>query len=187
MLTRIKRYKIFAIFGLLLLVWVFFFIFVEPEAVVARVGIENTYFVAFILAVIGGLSALTGTSFFLAVATFAGSGANPLLLGIIGGLGIFISDTIFFLLAKYGVEVFKDRIAPTSRWLTTKIEGLGVGAVLIFVYLYIGFTPLPNDILMVALALSGMTYRRLAPVLILGSITVVTLTAYLGEAIFDIL
>ena len=48
------------------------------------------------------------------------------------------------------------------------------------------FTPLPNDLLMVALAFVGMPFKRLAPVLMAGSITVVFLVAYFGEIIFQL-
>ena len=148
------------------------------------VGVKNTYLVSFLLAVFGGLSAVTGLSFFASVVTFSGGGANTLLLAVFGGLGIFISDSIFFFVARYGVEILKKKARPISLWLVSRMEKFSLTAILIGVYIYVGFTPLPNDLLMVALAFVGMPFKRLAPVLMAGSITVVFLVAYFGEIIF---
>ena len=158
--------------------------FITPEEIVDYVGVKNTYLVSFLLAVFGGLSAVTGLSFFASVITFSGGGANTLLLAVFGGLGIFISDSIFFFVARYGVEILKKKARPISLWLVSRMEKFSLTAILIGVYIYVGFTPLPNDLLMVALAFVGMPFKRLAPVLMAGSITVVFLVAYFGEIIF---
>lgn len=153
--------------------------------IVNYIGVENTYLVSFLLAVFGGLSTVTGVSFFVSVATFASGGANPFLLGLFGGLGIFISDSIFFLVARYGVRILERKAKPISLWLISKMEKVSLNTILVGVYLYIGLTPLPNDLLMIALALMGMPFKRLAPVLMAGGITIVFLTAYFGEIIYQ--
>jgi hypothetical protein len=179
-----KRYWTFFFVLAFLLAVALLFVFITPEEVVDYIGVKNTYLVAFLLAVFGGISTVTGVSFFLSVGAFSVGGANPFLLGLYGGLGIFISDSIFFFAARYGVEAFEEKIKPLSLWLISKMEKVSMGTVLLLVYVYIGFTPFPNDILMIALALMGVSFKRLAPVLLVGSITIVTLTAYFGEVIF---
>lgn len=156
-----------------------------PEEIVDYVGVENTYFVSFLLAVFGGLSTVTGVPFFTSVVAFASGGANPWLLGLFGGVGIFISDLIFFFVARYGAHIFRDTVKPVSLWLVSKMEKVSLKVVLIGVFIYIGFTPLPNDIIMIALAFTGIPFKRIAPVLLAGSITIVVLVAYLGEIIFS--
>lgn len=158
--------------------------FITPQEIVDYVGVENTYLVSFLLAVFGGLSTVTGISFFVSVVTFSSGGTSPILLALFGGLGIFISDSIFFLVAQYGVEILKKKAQPLSLWLVSRVENISLGTILVGVYIYIGFTPLPNDVLMIALAFAGMPFRRLAPVLMAGSVTIVFLVAYFGEIIF---
>ncbi|MEX2013458.1 MAG: hypothetical protein WD897_00890 [Parcubacteria group bacterium] len=180
----IKRYwKLLFLFAFLL-VLVVLAIFITPQEVVDYVGVENTYLISFLIAVFGGLSTVTGISFFASVATFSSGGANPFLLGLFGGLGIFISDSIFFLVARYGVQIFERKSKLISPWLVSKMEKVSLNIILVGVYIYIGLTPLPNDLLMIVLALMGMPFKRLAPVLIAGGITIVFLTAYFGEIIF---
>ncbi|MEX0918660.1 MAG: hypothetical protein WDZ85_01710 [Candidatus Paceibacterota bacterium] len=53
--------------------------------------------------------------------------------------------------------------------------------VLAATYVYLSFTPLPNDLLIIILAMIGVSLRRLWPVILAGSLTIVTLTAYLAS------
>lgn len=179
-----RRYWVIFFLLAFLLVFALILAFITPQEIVDYVGVENTYLVSFLLAVFGGLSAVTGISFFASVVTFSGGGASPVLLALFGGLGIFISDSIFFLVARYGVEILKKKTRPVSQWLVSKMEKLPLSIVLAGVYVYIGFTPFPNDLLMVALALAGMPFKLLAPTLMAGSVTIVFLVAYFGEIIF---
>ena len=179
-----RRYWIVFFLLAFLLALALIFAFITPEEIVDYVGVRNTYLVSFLLAVFGGLSAVTGLSFFASVVTFSGGGANTLLLALFGGLGIFISDSIFFLVAQYGVGILKKKAKPISLWLISRIENFSLGTIMVGVYIYIGLTPLPNDVLMIALAFVGMPFRRLAPVLMAGSFTIVFLVAYFGEIIF---
>lgn len=181
----IKKHWIFFSLIVLLLILVVLSVFVTPQELVNYIGVKNIYLVSFLVAVFGGLSTLTGLSFFVSVAAFASGGADPFLLGLFGGLGVFISDSIFFLAARHGVRVFKKNAKPISLWLASKMEKFSLSTILIGVYIYIGLTPLPNDILMVALAFMGMSFKRLAPVLMAGSISVVWLVAYFGETLLS--
>jgi hypothetical protein len=149
MFNWVKKYWVLALIILILSGWMIFLYFVGPEEVVEYIGVENTYLAAFLLAVFGGISAVTGFSFFAAVATFSAGGANIFLLGIFGGLGVFISDTIFYIIARRAVKVLEEKQNRFLIWLTKKIRQLPLWLALVFVYLYLGFTPLPNDILMI--------------------------------------
>lgn len=157
------------------------FFLVNPEKIIDVVGIENSYLIIFIVSTIGGISSLTGVALFTSITTFAAGGAHPLILGIVGGIGIFISDSIFYHIARYGhhhlPKRWKSSVEKGMRW--AKNHPLWV--VLGVIYLYLGFTPLPADILMITLALAGYSYRTIAPVLFAGSITVALLAAYLGN------
>ncbi|MGB3922115.1 MAG: hypothetical protein WBL19_02460 [Minisyncoccia bacterium] len=181
MLANIKKHHILAAAVLFIAVWAIALVFIPTEILVEKVGVHNTYLVAFLLAAIGGLSTITGASFFAAVATFASGGADPVLLGLLGGLGIFISDSIFFFLAHHGTNILIGRESPFRQkmlWFIEKVPDWLLG---IFVFAYVGLSPLPNDILMIALALAKVRYKRIVLALIAGSITIVLITATLGE------
>lgn len=153
-----------------------------PEAIVAHIGATNAYLSVFLLAIIGGLSTLTSTSLFTAIATFSVGGAHPILLGLFGGTGIFISDTVFFHAARYGKTSlpahWERRVTRLFSWLHT-LPRWGAMALILA---WIGFSPLPNDVLMVALAAAGYRYAQVAPLLLAGGLCIATLTAYLARA-----
>lgn len=184
MIRTLKKHYILILAVLFIALWAVALVFISPEELVEKIGVENTYLVAFLLAAIGGLSTITGTSFFAAVATFASGGADPALLGLIGGAGIFLSDSVFFFLAQQAVKVFNiDSQSPFRQKVLGFISRVPDWLIGIFVFAYVGLSPLPNDILMIALALAKVRYRRIVLALIAGSITIVLITATLGESI----
>lgn len=180
----IKRHSVFVSVVLFLITLNVLFYFVGAEQIVAYIGIHNTYLVVFAVAAIGGLSTVTGTVLYTSIATFAAGGSSPFLLGIAGGIGIMISDSIFFYLAKRGRESVPEK---WNGWIS-KLEGYVQKyprwIVLLGVYLYLAFSPLPNDILMVALVMTGFRYREIIIPLIPGSITIALITAYFGNLWF---
>ena len=172
--------------GLILLVilaWVLALFFISPQEIVDAIGLTNAYLVVFIIAAIGGLSTLTGTSLFVAIATFAAGGANPWLLGLIGGLGIFISDSVFFLVARYGVQALSEESSTFQKRVTTWVERMPAWSVPAGVFFWVGMSPLPNDVLMIALALARIPYRAIVFALFCGSLSIATLTAHFGQSI----
>ena len=158
-----------------------------PDEIVAHIGVDNTYLAAFLIAASGGLSSFTSGVFYAAVATFSSGGANPWLLGLIGGTGIAIGDSIIFGLCKYGLKdvtaVWKERISSFGSYLESYPSWLVYG----ILFLILGFSPMPNDIVMFALATLGFRYLQIAPLLLAAGITITTVTAVLGRSVTAIL
>lgn len=155
--------------------------YVGAEGIVSVIGVDNTYLLVFILAISGGLSSFTGVALLTSIATFAGGGAEPLLLALAGGAGIFISDTVFYFLVLYGRRSVPENWDKTFDKLEELVGRYPKWVVLTGMYFYIGFSPLPNDLLMAALVIGGYSYRRIVWVLLAGSFTIALLMAYLGS------
>lgn len=170
--------RLYVLLGTILLVlvgWAIFFYFVPPELLVDKIGIRNTYFAAFILAVIGGFSSITGTSLYATLAAFAHSGeVNTFILGGVSGLGLFLSDSLFYFIAEYGHGIilkvtarWKTAFDKLRRWVRIAPDWLVYAGI----FLYTAFSPIPNDILFAVLVLSGYSYRQFAVYLFLGDLT----------------
>lgn len=155
--------------------------FVNPHQIIEYVGVENSYLIVFLIAAIGGLSTFTSTTLFTTIATFSAGGAIPWLVGLAAGVGIFISNSVFYLLAALGrksiPEHWNAKILSTARWM----RKMPVWLLFFTIYLYFGFSPLPNDLLIIVLVIARFKYRQVAPILFAGSITVAILTAYLAR------
>lgn len=175
-----KHYLLIGIILFLVALNVLFY-FIGPERIVEYIGIQNTYLVVFAVAAIGGLSTFTGGVLYSSIAAFAAGGSSPLLLGIAGGIGIFISDSIFYFLAKRGRESIPENWETWLAKIERFVERYPLWLVLLAIYLYLSLGPLPNDVLMIALVAAGVRYRHLIIALLPGSITIALITAYFGN------
>lgn len=178
-----KLYGIILFLVLLLAGWAFFFHVYPVEELVSDIGIQNTYLAAFLLAVIGGFSSLTGTSLYAALIALAQGGVNPLALGIIGGIGLFVSDTLFYYLLTH----LRGTVAHiTHKWdrlfrrLWKLVYRTPNWIVYLGVFVFAAFAPLPNDLLLAILALSNYKYRQFAIFLFAGDLTITLLLTHFG-------
>jgi hypothetical protein len=167
----------------LLLGWALFFHYYPVEKLVNDIGIRNTYFAAFMFAVIGGFSFVTGTSLYAALIALARGGVNPYMLGLIAGGGIFISDSLFYFVATKMRSVIT---SITSKWervfrrIWKVVYQMPPWIVYTAIFLYAAFAPIPNDILLAVLALSGYNYREFAVFLFLGDMVMTLLLTTIG-------
>lgn len=183
-MTTTSWFKFYGPFILLILItlgWVVLLRYIPPEEMVQKIGIQNTYLVAFIMAVICGFSSFTGSTFYIAIAALSHGGANFLLLGLAGGIGLCISDFVFYYVVVKGKHVIDKHWAGLSEWMKKWVTKSPEWATKGFVFLYSGFFPIPNDVMTVALAVAGMPFKKIAPYLFAGDIVSTILLAYLSR------
>jgi membrane protein YqaA with SNARE-associated domain len=156
---------------------VWFLSYVEPAEIIERFGERNTYIAVFILAMIGGVSALSAAGFYATLFSLALGGADPFILALFSAPGVLIGDLVFWSLGVQGKYVLEDKYEPSlkkfSSWLAKKPKWF-VSAV---VYIYTGFTPFPGDFLMVALAVLNYRFRQIFVPTILGNYTLALIVA----------
>jgi hypothetical protein len=173
-----RVYGIIFIMLCLLLGWALFFHYFPIERLIDLIGIRNLYLAAFVLSVVGGFSFVTGTSLYAALIALSHGGVNPYILGTIAGVGIFLSDSLFYLVMlkarSYLLHVTEGSSHITNR-LWKWIYSVPPWMVYFGIYLYAAFMPIPNDLLLAVLALSGYRYREFLPFLLLGDLTMTLL------------
>lgn len=155
--------------------WLALLVTTGPQFVVDLVGTENAYAIAFLFAALGGFSSLTAGPFYAAIGTFAAGGADPLILGALAGTGITIGDSLFFYLGRFGLTRTRlDKnllVARLRSWLLRVPEWSLPLATLG----YTALTPLPNDVLMVALGFLRQRAVLILPFVLVGNIVHMTL------------
>lgn len=184
---RSARKKQLLVFGALVasvVLWTVLLWRFDARTLVDFVGAENGYLVMFLIAAIGGVSSVGGVSYFATLVTLAAGGLNPALLALASGAGISIGDSVYFYLGRHG------RAAIEGHWLHNKIEHLACWLdhkprwlTSLVVYLYTGFTPLPNDLLSIAMGLARRPYLYVVPAMVAGNITLTFLIATLGDVV----
>lgn len=174
---RVKHYKgILWIVSLALLLFIFFY-FVNPEEIIDSLGVTNSYLVLFFVALIGGASSFTSSSYYATIITFAVSGLNPFWMALVAGSGLTIGDSIFYLLGTWG----RNNISGHARILAEKYVGWFSQKpkrfIQAIIYIYTGFSPLPGDILMIILSFARFPYKSFVVPVLLGNITLVLMVS----------
>ena len=178
-----KRYGIFLIALLLVAGIYLLFSLINPSLIVGSLGVGNTYIFFFLFAAVGGLSTFTVGAFYSTFIMFVLGGSHPVLLSLVGGVGLFLGDTVFYVLGMGSRSslsgMFEKSAAHISRWLSRQKDF----TILLFIFLYSAFTPLPSDILMISLSLVKYPYKKAVLPAVLGNITLLlslSLLATLG-------
>ncbi len=147
--------------------------FINPEEIVDKIGVRNGYILAFIVSFFGGFSAAGSISFIGLLIILVAGGINPIYLGLVSGISLAIGDMIMFYAGSKGRELIRgkwdkkiDKVAnifKKRKWLERMIP--------VIAYFYIGFAPLPNDVLILFLATIKYSAKKMNTVIILGDIT----------------
>ena len=175
----------FTFYGLLILIlfitigWGVFFYYISPEVIVKKIGIENSYLVAFIISTICGFSSIASTTFYVTIGALARGGAQPFLLGIAGGLGVCLSDFLFFYVISQGTPVLDKHWKKITDFMQRIIKWMPDWMLNLAVFAYSGFFPAPNDLILVALAFAKIPFKKVMPYLFVGDIVSTLLIAYL--------
>ncbi len=164
-----------------LVAWTLLIRRVGAVGLVERIGVRNGYLLVFLIASAGGLSTFTSVALYTTVATLAAGGLNPLLLGAFAGTGLTIGDSLFFLIGLEGRRAssgaLEARLQRMAAWFGRRPEW----ALRLAIFVYAGLTPLPNDLMVMTIAASGIRYRLILPSLLAGNLVLATLTGLLGE------
>lgn len=168
------------VMGMTLLVYEF-----GAERIVSVIGVENTYLVAFLVALFGGMTSLGGPTYVATILTFVSGGAAPFIIALAAASGIVIGDTLYFLISRRGRHALaagslKDKLMKLERW----IERRNDFTVFLFAYFYIGFTPFPNDVITVTAGIANVEKKVMLPAIAFGALTHAFILAYLGKTLF---
>lgn len=171
-------YILIAIF----IVWNIALFFIDKE--LANNLLQNNnhaYLIFFVIASTTGLSIFAAGTFYTTLVQFTQIGLDPIILGVIGGLGTSIGDFMYLYLARQARDFSNIKKSRTynkiSQYVSRDLCHESCYRVYIFVFLFAAFVPIPNDILMVALGFLSYKYSRIIPLVILGNIVMVSLVA----------
>lgn len=152
----------------------------SPEEITKLLGITDGYMFALFISLIAGFSSVFSTTVFVAVYTLANANFNPIILGICAGFGLAIGDGVFFYLGHKGKKVISGKMKIMVDKVLKFIENRKKSTIQFFLFLYISFVPMSNDIVLIPLGYSKFRYRDIVIITFVGNIIAVTLFAYLS-------
>jgi membrane protein YqaA with SNARE-associated domain len=154
-----------------------------PQNTIELVGLTNSYIIAFFMGAFGGSFVLTAGAYYYSIYTISQHGLNPFILGVVGGFGLTVGDSLFYYLGFRGRSI-------KSKWIGKKVHAFGKWLenkpkfiVLIIAFIYISIIPLPNDLLLISAGFAGYSYRLIIFAVLLGNIFFVTLLGLLGQGL----
>ena len=163
-------------------IWITLFVFllfvslwwIDGEEVVAWMGEDKVGMVAFVVAFFGGLSAGGAGIYVVTLGELIEGGVNPVWLGLVSGLGLSLGDVLIYALFYWGLRSLRGRAEEWLGRIELMIERYfhrRPWAIPLVTYLVLGWTPLPNDIILAAFALTRYPFLRGCIVVVLGSMT----------------
>lgn len=132
------------------------------------------YLGAFIICIIGNVSIILPVPFALVVYAF-GSTLNPLLLGIVAGVGSTIGEMSAYLIGRGGRRVIEERYGDRLDAVRRLIERHGV-----MVIILVSLLPIPDDLLLIPLGMMKYPAGKLLAAMLIGKTGMCLFLAYAG-------
>ena len=183
-MKRALEYTFDTIVLIVVVFWSYYLFTHDPRSLIDNIGTHNGYILAFGGSLLSGLTFIA-VAIYPTVIALALGGLNPLLTGVLSGIGLTGANLVFFYLGTKGHQITHEharhtRFAKTkkkfSKWLRAHPEW--VTSVLIWVY--VGLTPFPNNLLTASSGYVNFSYKRLFLPLLMGNICMMTGLAYLA-------
>lgn len=144
---------------------------------ISTYALELGYFGAFILGFLSTFTLFIPSPSFFGVVTLATTGIyNPLLLGIMGGMGATLGEIVGFGVGFGGHELMKKKYSKTLENMEVYFQKYG-GFVLIFIF---AATPLPFDVVGIFCGTVKYPFRKFIIATFLGKLVKYLFLAYAG-------
>lgn len=178
---RIRRAVLFIFLAALLILISALSLYIGPQEIVTRIGVRNSYIVAFLVSFFAGFSAFTAVPFYSMLVTFISGGMNPIILWFIAGTSLALGDMFLFYFGRKGRDIISGRLdLAIDRVATYFHKRQRKKYIPLLSYIYISFIPLPNDWLLLFLASIRYPQKNMNLIIILGDYTHISLIVFLA-------
>lgn len=173
--------RITFVFLLLLLLGILaLFIFYNPKEMILRMGVRNAFLITFIVSVAGAFTSFTKFSAYPMVIALVAGQVNPIVAGTVAGLGLATGDILFFLFGHSAKVLTTEKGERIQQRILRQLERMRGIFVQGLIFLYVGCSPFPNNLLSGALAFTGYPFRKVVIPLVLGDLAFCILVAWLA-------
>ncbi len=169
-------------FGLLVLMigFLLLFIYFQPTELITKLGVRNSFLLAFCLSMLGAFTSLTNLTAYPMIFALVMGQMNFLLVGFIAGLGLASGDLLFFAFGFSARDLTDQKGKSKLRKIFEKIQKMPPLLIQALIFFYVAGTPFPNNLLSGSLAFIGYPFRKILLPLALGDIAFCILVAWLS-------
>ena len=141
----------------------------------ADIVTQHGYAGAFLISIFGNFTIFFPVPFTITIYAF-GATLNPLLLGIVCGLGSTIGEASAYLVGVGGRKVIKGRYEERLESAKRLIQRYGATIIFLFALL-----PLPDDVILIPLGVLRYDLKKALGAMFLGKTIMLTFVAYAGR------
>ena len=138
------------------------------------------YVGAFIISIFGNFTIFFPVPFTITIYAF-GATLNPILLGIVCGLGSTIGEFSAYLVGRGGREMIGERYGRRLEGAKILVQRYGMPVIFLFAAL-----PLPDDLILIPLGMLKYSLRKAMVAAFLGKVLMCITVAYAGRFSFAI-
>lgn len=181
-MKRILEYTFDLIVLTAVVLWTYYLFTHNPESLIESIGTHNGYILAFGGSLLAGLTFIS-VAVYPTVIALALGGLHPILTGILAALGLTIANLVFFYIGTKGHKLTHEHAKDTkfaklkrkfAKWLHARPNWVTT----LFIWIYVGFTPFPNNLLTVSGGFINFSYKRLLTPLLMGNTTLMIILGY---------
>ncbi len=177
--SRLRR-TTFVLLLLFMVGLVALYIFYSPKEMILRLGVRNSFIIAFFISIVGAFTSMTKFSAYPMIIALVGGGLNFFHVGLVAGLGLAIGDILFFLFGHSARGFTGHRFKNKLDNILARLQRLNTILVQVLIFFYISCTPLPNNLLSGSLAFIKYPFKHVVIPLILGDVAFCILVAWLA-------
>jgi len=130
---------------------------------------------AFVISLFGNFTVFFPVPFTITIYAF-GATLNPLMLGLVCGVGSTIGEFTAYLIGVGGRKVLDQRYGQRLESAKLLIQRYGMAAIFLF-----AITPLPDDLLLIPLGMLRYSLRKAMMAMLAGKVLMCTAVAYAGR------
>ncbi len=146
----------------------------------ADVVTQYGYAGAFLISIFGNFTIFFPVPFTITIYAF-GATLNPLLLGLVCGIGSTIGEASAYLVGMGGRKVIKGRFEERLESAKRLIQRYGAAIIFLFALL-----PLPDDVILIPLGVLRYDLYKALGAMFLGKVIMLTFVAYAGRYSYTI-
>lgn len=133
---------------------------------------------AFLISIFGNFTIFFPVPFTITIYAF-GATLNPLLLGVVCGLGSTIGEFSAYLVGRGGRELIEERYGRRLESAKRLVQRYGMPVIFLFAAL-----PLPDDLILIPLGMLKYSLRKALMAAFLGKVVMCATVAYAGRFSF---
>jgi hypothetical protein len=174
------RLILFVLLSLFIIGFFALYVFYSPKTLILYLGVRNSFVILFFVSIVGAFTSMTKFSAYPMIVALVAGNMNYVYVGIVAGVGLAAGDILFFLFGYSARELTTHKWKDKLRNIVARLQRINDWLVQGLIFIYVGASPLPNNLLSGALAFTGYPFKKVVAPLVLGDLTFCMLVSWLA-------